>query len=63
MLYSRLHFSLKLPLRLGDLDPRLTRDSLGPNGISIGPAIFARLTSDRPELDMGPFCKIQSSPI
>jgi len=40
----------KLPLLMGDLDPHVIHDSrwptevLSPNGISIGAAVFARLT-------------------
>jgi len=40
----------KLPLPMGDLDPHLIRllrptGVLNPNSISIGPAVFAGLTS------------------
>jgi len=41
----------KLPLYIGDQDPRLIRASLGPsNDITIGSAVFAELTivTDRP---------------
>ena len=54
---QRAPFSPKFPLSIGDLDPHLTHDSLGPyepitqtasNGISIGSAVFPQMITECP---------------